>query len=737
MSPVVDPAAAAMLRRQTTRETCGMTCRRMHRGRALAGLVAVLAAVLVGCGGGAGAADAMAGSLGEAGDLVSEGDDYESADVAGSTFLLNATRATLSRLGKPGERDDRLTVEVGAGGVLQLLTSVDVDALAVLDRRAGLLEWFNLDTLIRRQVELGRGDWRGVLAEVDVAVLVNRTTGELVKANRQGVAATVPVGGEGDELELSRTDEGILVRNLTERTESLRRLSDLGEIRRGDLPGAPDDRLLNGLGTTSPANWILNATTGELHGLGVDGGWAGKVRVTDPDTVAGQPVAVGDWVYVLLPAAGAVIVVGAEDGAAAGRVDVGRRPGLVLTPDGDGVAVASVPTGYAARLTGTKLLVVRDPADVDVLGERAQAGPPGGPATTGGRGPGGDGAPSPGRGTPGTQGATTEPGGGGGSTAPTTRPPGTPGTTATTGRPGTTGTTATITTPTPPLRYSVSDVSVGTVGETFIDVSWRLSDPGGRVSKVTVNWGTGGTFVNRAELAAASGSYRIGGLLAGTSYAIDLVAAAVDGSFERGPTVTATTTAPPAPPPPAPIGTPAGVSAVAVSPSQVDVTWTIDGATAPIEKITVNWGTGGTFLGRAELGAGARSHRIEGLSPGGTYRVDVVAVGFDGSWKQGNTGQASTPQAEYSAPYNQGISAGPTYLDLSWAIDDPFGRVQSISVNVGSNGTFVGRQVLGGGARSYRFEGLVPGTPYEVNIVAVVSEGDYKIGPLLTATTTA
>lgn len=703
---------------------------RWRPGAAASVVVAALLVVgLAGCGGGAGASDVVAESLSEAGDLVAEGEQYDTAQVAGATYLLNASRGTLSRLGAPGEADERVTVEVGAGGVLDLLTRDEVDALAVLDRREGRLEWFDLETLIRRQVELGRGDWRGALLDEDAAVLVNRTTGELVKANRSGVVATAPVGGRGDELEVSVTSEGVLVRNLTTRTESLRRADDLREIRAGDLPGSPDDRLLTGVGPTAPANWLLNLSTGELHGLGVDGGWAGTVKVAAPDTDARAPLAVGDWVYVLLPSSGSVLVVEASDGRGAGRVELGRRPALTLTPHGQVVVVASVPTGYSATLEGTKLQVVRDGSpDVSVLADRVTAGPGGGPT-----GPSGGGL-----------GNTSGTGGGATTTRTGTPPP--PGRPSTTGTSTSTPPRSTPPPPTggttrPPADYTIGNVRTGAVGQDFIDVSWQLDDPDGRVEQVTVNWGTGGRFVDRVVLAPASGSHRITGLAAATAYTIDVAADARDDTHKLGNQVRATTAAAPTPPPPVP--PPVGVAATPASPTALDVSWSLDDPAGVVRAITVNWGTGGTFGGRVTLGPGARAHRIEGLAPATTYAVDVVAIGHDESSKVGNTASAATPAEPAPPPppppatvtATHLVAAGPTFLDLAWDIDDPAGRAQSVTVNVGTAGAYVGRLQLGGGARSARFDGLTPGTTYDVNVVAIVSNDEYHVGATLTAAT--
>jgi hypothetical protein len=287
----------------------------------------------------------------------------------------------------------------------------------------------------------------------------------------------------------------------------------------------------------------------------------------------------------------------------------------------------------------------------------------------------------------------------------------------------------------PPQPYTVSGVAVGDVGQDHVDVSWKLSDPGGRVREVTVNWGTGGTFVNRAVRPAASGTYRITGLLPATSYTIDVAADAHDGTHQLGNQVHATTDPPPLPPT-VYHSAPYAVAASAASTTAIDVSWAIDDPSGTLKSFTVNWGSAGTFIDRVTLGPAARSHRIEGLAAGTTYDVDVVAIGHDEASLRGPTVSATTVHADYSAPYAQTITPGPTFLDLTWAIDDPAGVVQQVTVNVGSNGTFVGRQVLPAGARSARFDGLTPATSYEVNVVAVVSDADAKIGPLLTATTT-
>lgn len=661
----------------------------------LAALGVVLGGV-AGCGRGQ-QASAGADELRGAADLVAPGDEYAVAEVGDVMYVLNATSARLSRLGGDGGPEGRVTVAVGAGGPLDLLAD---PALAVLDGTAGRLEWFDLGSLVRRTVELGRGEWHGLLADEDAAVVVDRRTGRLARVDRRGVAAEARLPGAGHELALALADGVVHVRDLTARRESHHRLSDLVEVGEGGLPGAPTDDLLSGEGTEAPANWLLNRTRGELYGLGVDGRWEGSLSVAAPGSDAQPPVAVGKWVYVLVPSLGNIAVVRADNGVLISRLDVGRHPDLVLSANGAGVTVASVPTRWAAHLEGTRLRQASEaPGDDRTLSTRVTA--PSAPPAPG--------APAPSRPPAATSSSTTAAGAAG---------PANPGVTAPLAPAGTP--------PTPAAPDLQLDLSVSPAGPDALDASWRLVDPAGRVTAFTLTWRSGGTVVGQAAAAAGDRTRRLTGLRPATTYEVTVTASAAGASPTAGPVV-ATTQA-------AQLPAPTDVAAAAASDRVIDVSWAVADPHGVVAEVVVAWTAGGARQ-EARLAGSARQHRLEGLAAATAHVIEVATIGLDGARAASPAVTATTP-ATPPTLQAQLLDADDDRLEIGWSVEDPSQVVESLAVEVWQGGVLVGRKALAASARSLGVSGLHGDTSYELVVVAIVGGVDAASSNRLVARTT-
>lgn len=197
------------------------------------------------------------------------------------------------------------------------------------------------------------------------------------------------------------------------------------------------------------------------------------------------------------------------------------------------------------------------------------------------------------------------------------------------------------------------------ISRSEIDLSWvdnATTESGYRVESST---DAGQSWSMVSTLPANSASYRVSNLLAGTSYAYRVVATNEAGTSAPSNTAQATTL----PPPPS---APTGLTAVAVSPTEIALSW-VDTSTTEISFSLERASAGGSWTILAELPSGTQTFSDQGLSPNQTYSYRV-RVRSAQDWSAYSTeATATTPAAPPAAPSD--VTATPmsaSAVDLTW-----------------------------------------------------------------------
>jgi chitodextrinase len=255
---------------------------------------------------------------------------------------------------------------------------------------------------------------------------------------------------------------------------------------------------------------------------------------------------------------------------------------------------------------------------------------------------------------------------------------------------------------------------VGTaVSSSQINLSWNPS---------TDNVGVTGYYVYLNDVAlttTATTSFQHTGLTAGTTYnyRVSSYDAAANNSAWTATPVSVTT--PPAADTIAP-SVPSGLTATAVSPAQINLSWAASTDNVGVSGYRVY--RAGTLL--ATLGA-VTSYQSTGLAPSTTYSYTVQAVDAAGNASAQSASASATTQAASdtiapSVPTGLAAAAvSSTQINLSWAASTD---------NVGVSGYRVYRAgtllATLGAVTSYQSTGLAPSTTYSYTVQAVDAAGN-------------
>ena len=280
--------------------------------------------------------------------------------------------------------------------------------------------------------------------------------------------------------------------------------------------------------------------------------------------------------------------------------------------------------------------------------------------------------------------------------------------------------TATATTPVAPPA-TPTGVTATTISSTAIDVVWTSSS--GATAYRIERSADGGTSWTQAGSSAAS-PFHDTGLTAATTYTYRVIATNAGGDSIPSATASATTlVAPPA--------APTGVTATAMSSTEIQVTWTeSSGATGyRVERSTnggANWITAGT--------ATATTFTDMGLAPDTTYDYRVFATNAGGDSSSSATATATTPSGAPSAP--TGVTATPvssTAIDVNWTAS---GGATSYRVERTSDGGITWMPAGTTALTTFNDIGLTPATVYGYRVFATNAGGDSAPSATATATTT-
>lgn len=274
---------------------------------------------------------------------------------------------------------------------------------------------------------------------------------------------------------------------------------------------------------------------------------------------------------------------------------------------------------------------------------------------------------------------------------------------------------AAVTTPAAPFGLSASPASASQ-----INLSWQPSSTSGVTYTVYL-----GTVSGATTTLVASGitgqNYSVSGLPDNTAYFFTVKAVSSGGVPSAASNqATATTQALPATPP-------AGLSASAVSATQINLSWTAvanNGATYAVYYGTSS-GAENTMLA---TGISGTSYSATGLSASTTYYFIVRSISAGGTSSPSTQASATTqtagvpvvpvtPPAVPAAPSALVATAiSSTQINLSWSPSSTSG----VTYTVYSASTAI---ASGLAATSYAATGLTPSTTYTFTVVAVSSAG--------------
>ena len=276
-------------------------------------------------------------------------------------------------------------------------------------------------------------------------------------------------------------------------------------------------------------------------------------------------------------------------------------------------------------------------------------------------------------------------------------------------------TVAATTRPLPPASITATAAS-----STQIDVSWSASV--GAISYRIEQSANGGATWSIAGTGTGL-TFSDTGLAAATTYGYRVIAVGTGGDSLVSATATATTSAgPPSPP--------TGVTATAVSSSEIDLSWAASvGATGyQVERSSdggANWSIAGTTTSTVL--------KDVGLNAEATYAYRVIATSAAGNSNPSSTATATTPTAPPSAPTGVTATAiSSTEIQVGWTSSSgATGYRVERTANGGSTWTQVGTTT----ASSFHDTGLTPATTYDYRVFATNAGGESSPSAVATATT--
>jgi hypothetical protein len=268
------------------------------------------------------------------------------------------------------------------------------------------------------------------------------------------------------------------------------------------------------------------------------------------------------------------------------------------------------------------------------------------------------------------------------------------------------------------------------ISDAQINLSWTdnaNNEDGFRIERCA---GSGcATFAEIGTVSANVTTYQDADPTDGTSYSYRVRAYNVAGNSAYSNTASATTA----------VGAPTGLTATAVSSSQINLSWTDNATSETGFRIERCGGSGcSTFVEIATVGANVTSYQNTGLTANMTYRYQVRAYNAAGNSGYSNIAGATTATAPPGTPTAltaTGISD--TQINLSWADnannEDGF-RIEQCS-GTGCT-TFTEIATVGPNVTTYQNTGLSASTTYRYQVRAYNVTGNSNYSNIASATTT-
>jgi endoglucanase len=257
-----------------------------------------------------------------------------------------------------------------------------------------------------------------------------------------------------------------------------------------------------------------------------------------------------------------------------------------------------------------------------------------------------------------------------------------------------------------------------------INLAWTASTTGG--VSYTIFFGTSAGSVGTVLASGVTGtSYPATGLNASTTYYFDVMAVSASGNSPVSNTASATTQAP------ATTAAPSGLSANAVSSSQVNLAW-LAGAAGSFTYNVYSGSSASSISNLVASGVKSTTYSATGLSAGTTYYFAVTASATTGTSAASSPASATTQAAPApSAPSSlTATAASSSQINLGWTASPTAGVTYSIY----SGSNLIANGVSG---TSYSVTGLSANTSYSFTVTAVANGAASSASNPASATTQA
>ena len=279
------------------------------------------------------------------------------------------------------------------------------------------------------------------------------------------------------------------------------------------------------------------------------------------------------------------------------------------------------------------------------------------------------------------------------------------------------------------LPIAPSHLEAEAVSLSQINLRWNdnsNNEDGFRIERKT---GAGGAYSQIVQTAAGATSYQNTGLTPNTLYYYRVYAFNAGGNSGYSNEIPATTSLTP------PVA-PSGLSASAVSSSQIDLQWNDNSSNEDGFRIERKTDAGGAWSQIAQTAEGATSYQNTGRRVNTTYFYRVCAFNFRGSSGYSNEASATTIPSLPLAPSGLSASAvSSSQIDLQWT--DNSDNEDGFRIQRTAYGGIVWSQIAqtAAGATSYQNTGLPANTTYTYRVYAFNGIGNSGYSNEASATT--
>ena len=265
---------------------------------------------------------------------------------------------------------------------------------------------------------------------------------------------------------------------------------------------------------------------------------------------------------------------------------------------------------------------------------------------------------------------------------------------------------ASATTQPPAAPAAPSGLTASAISQTQINLSWTDNSSNENNFIVGRSTTSGGPYTDIATLGANVTSFNNTGLSANTTYYYVVRASNAGGSSANSAQASATTL-------PNPPAAPSGLTASAVSQTQINLAWTDNSSNESNFIVARSTTSGGPYTDIVTLGANVTSYNDTGLSANTTYYYVVRASNAGGS--SANSAQASATTLPNAPAAPSGLTAtavSGSQIDLAWTDNSSNESNFVVARSTTAGGPYTDIATLAANSTAYSNTGLTAGTTY-------------------------